>query len=189
MPDNQARKQGGSPARDERGRFLPGQSGNPGGIGAGRPRKELNDLADEALELVLRHDLEVVSRAMAETLGPGERRPGKGETRDALDRLARVCGRRVTTRMEADVSSRGAEVPRNIPAEVLAVLARVAGAVPMEALTQDGGRGRPALAVLPPSAEAPSPSPVAEAMGDQRLRGPGATGRKLCSTGKTEGES
>jgi hypothetical protein len=54
--------------------------------------------------------------------------------------------------MEADVSARGAEVPRNVPPEVLAVLARAAGSVPLAALTRGRGEDRPAPAVLPPSA-------------------------------------
>lgn len=88
--------------RDSRGRFVPGASGNPAGRGPGRPSEEVNQLADQAIEAVLQHDMDVVRRATAPE--KGEAKPARAEVQKALDRLSRVGARRVTTRTETDVS-------------------------------------------------------------------------------------
>lgn len=85
--------------RDERGRWRAGVSGNPTGRGAGRPPESVNRLADEGLVAVLLHDLSTVRRAAGELLAD-EKRPTVKETQSALDRLARTCGRRITTSAE-----------------------------------------------------------------------------------------
>ena len=85
--------------RDERGRFRPGRSGNP----RGRPRSPrpdaVNSLADQALQTVLQHDLAAVRAKKTE---PRERR-------QALDRLARLSGRRVISEQRIVVDEAGVD--------------------------------------------------------------------------------
>jgi hypothetical protein len=81
---------------------VPGSSGNPAGRGPGRPSEEVNQLADQAIEAVLQHDMDVVRRATAPQ--KGEAKPARAEVQKALDRLSRVGARWVTTRTETDVS-------------------------------------------------------------------------------------
>jgi hypothetical protein len=73
-------------ARDERGRYLPGTSGNPHGRPPGRTPRALNALADEALAAVLAHDLRVVR----------DQHPEPRLCKEAMDRLVRLGARRIT---------------------------------------------------------------------------------------------
>jgi hypothetical protein len=72
--------------RDERGRYLPGTSGNPHGRPPGRTPRALNALADEALAAVLDHDLRVVRDQSADPR----------LCKEAMDRLVRLGARRIT---------------------------------------------------------------------------------------------
>ena len=91
--------------RDANGRWLPGHSGNLRGWKGGRPSAAVNALADQAIEVVLRHDLDVVRRAKAQELKAGEDRPARNETEAALDRMARVAARRIVARSEAEIAA------------------------------------------------------------------------------------
>lgn len=104
-------KAGGNHGRDARGRWLPGRSGNPAGAGPGRPAKEVNEKADSGIMAVLKHDLAIVDAAEAEELEPGQKRPSKKDLEAALNRLARICARRVTQSSESDLRFPEGEVP------------------------------------------------------------------------------
>lgn len=137
--------------RDSRGRFVPGSSGNPAGRGPGRPPEEVNRLADQAIDTVLRHDMDVVRRATEPE--EGEEKPTRTEVQKALDRLSRVGARRVTTRTETDVSvitpelrAINEEFGRTLSAEQVELLERIEA---MErpklgsgAARRSGGEGR-----------------------------------------------
>jgi hypothetical protein len=85
--------------RDEQGRFRPGASGNPRGRPPGRPSSAANSLADQAILAVLQHDLAAVRARKTE---PRERR-------EALGRLARLGGRRVSSEQRVIVDEDGVE--------------------------------------------------------------------------------
>jgi len=85
--------------RDGSGRWRPGTSGNPSGL-PGRPAARVNELADEAVETVLRADLATVADPEA----------SRQERREALDRLARLGARRITARESVEVDAGLADV-------------------------------------------------------------------------------
>ena len=85
--------------RDEHGRFRPGASGNPRGRPPGRSSSAANGLADQAILAVLQHDLAAVRARKTE---PRERR-------EALGRLARLGGRRVSSEQRIIVDEAGVQ--------------------------------------------------------------------------------
>ena len=118
--------------RDERGRYLPGVSGNPRGRGPGRPPDAVNDLADEGVTAVLTHDLEVLADGSAP---PRERK-------EALDRLARLGARRITSEQRVLVNDGAVQqivavIARHVHDE--AVLAAIADE--LEGIGDDDGEG------------------------------------------------
>jgi hypothetical protein len=94
-------------------------------------------LADAALVEVLRHDLRLMSEP--------ETRANWKKHELARERVARMCGRRLLARAEV---SRGAEVPRGLPAEVVDYLLGLvedmtASGRLQEALAEAEGRALP----------------------------------------------
>jgi len=69
----------------------------------GRPSRALNEFADQAIEMVLRDDHDIVRRATDPK--PGEKRPSVTELRGAKDRIVKVGARRVTGRSELEVGA------------------------------------------------------------------------------------
>jgi hypothetical protein len=93
-------EQGAAPAeRDEHGRLRPGVSGDPRGRPPGRSSAAVNNLADQAILAVLQHDLTPVRARKTE---PRERR-------EALGRLARLGGRRVSSEQRVIVDEAAVE--------------------------------------------------------------------------------
>ena len=104
--------------RDERGRFVPGASGNPAGRGPGRPAQELNEQADRVAGLVLDECERILTDAAA----------SKEDRRHALRAAIAMVARRATARSESDLSvTAEAELEallQKAPPEVVAWLAQ-----------------------------------------------------------------
>jgi hypothetical protein len=108
-----------SAQRDEHGRFVRGQSGNPAGRGPGRHPQALDDLADRVGLRVLEEVERILDDAEA----------SKSDRREAMRMGVSMCSRRVTAKGQQDLNI-GAQVAaweerlQSAPLDVLEWLAR-----------------------------------------------------------------
>ncbi len=145
-------RSGNCAKRDHLGRFLPGVSGNPRGRRPGRPPNAVNDLADLAVMAVMRYDLDCLASGR---LTPPSRTL-------ALDRLARLSGKRITASDRAVVGEAGLEVVVQAVARRIAAIEAKYAALALKAGVLGPGPSDAPFAILTEPAperdqEAPTP--------------------------------